>query len=86
MFLFLGGDVAVRSDEVIGIFDIEECSVSKITVEYLNRCQKDGKVSYISSDMPKSFIVAGDKTYISNVSNRTICHRNEKKKENNKKI
>lgn len=77
MYLFLGGDISVKSDEVVGIFDIEECSVSKITAEYLNLCQKSGKIVNVSDDMPKSFTVTEQKTYISNVSNNTICKRNK---------
>lgn len=76
MFLYLGGDVTVRADDVVGIFDIEECSVSKITAEYLNLCQKSGKIVNVSEDMPKSFTVTEQSTYISNVSNITICKRN----------
>lgn len=75
MFLFLGGDVIVPKKDVIGIFDIEECSVSRMTADYLNSCQKKGQVVYISQDMPKSFVVCTEKTYISNVSNDTINRR-----------
>ena len=78
MFLFLGGDISVRSDEVVGVFDIEECSVSRITADYLNACQKNGRVVNVSEDMPKSFIVTENKTYISNVSHSTIVKRNKK--------
>ncbi len=79
MFLFLGGDVTVPEKDVIGVFDIEECSVSRMTADYLNACQKKGRVEYVSLDMPKSFIVCSDKTYISNVSNSTINKRALKK-------
>ena len=75
MFLFLGGDISVRSDDVVGIFDIEECSVSRVTADYLNACQKGGRIVNVSEDMPKSFIVTVDKTYISNVSHSTIVKR-----------
>lgn len=75
MFLFLGGEVSVRADDVIGIFDIEECSVSRTTADYLNVCQKNGRIVNVSEDMPSSFIVTADKTYISNVSHSTIVKR-----------
>ena len=75
MFLFLGGDVSVRSDDVIGVFDIEECSVSRTTADYLNSCQKKSLIVNVSEDIPKSFIVTSDHTYISNVSHSTICKR-----------
>lgn len=77
--MYLGGDITVRSDDVVGIFDIEECSVSRVTAEFLNSCQKKGIIENVSEDMPKSFIVAVDKTYISNVSHSTICRRGKKK-------
>lgn len=75
MFLHLGGDITVRSSEIIGVFDIEACSVSRITVDYLNGCQKNQLIVNISEDMPKSFIVTDSKTYISNVSCQTINRR-----------
>ena len=75
MFLFLGGEYTVKNSDIIGIFDIEECSVSRTTAEFLNSCQKKKKIVYVSQDMPKSFIVCVDKTYISNVSNSTINKR-----------
>lgn len=75
MYLFLGGDVTVRSDDVIGIFDIEECSISRTTADFLNMCQKRSQIVNISEDMPKSFILTSDKTYISNVSHNTIRKR-----------
>lgn len=78
MFLHLGGEFTVKSSDVIGVFDIEACSVSKITVDYLNGCQKNKQIVNISEDMPKSFIVTDKTTYISNVSNQTICRRTKK--------
>lgn len=76
MFLYLGGDVTVKDDDVVGIFDIEECSVSRVTAEFLNFCQKKGIVGYVSrEEMPKSFTVTTNKLYISNVSHNTIIRR-----------
>lgn len=74
-FLFLGGEVTVRADDVIGIFDIEECSVSRTTVDFLNSSARRLQIVNISDDMPKSFIITSDKTYISNVSHNTIRKR-----------
>ena len=78
MFLHLGGSVTVRADEVVGIFDIEACSVSRVTADFLNSSQKKGIVEYVSNDMPKSFIITDDKMYISNVSHSTITRRVKK--------
>lgn len=78
MFLFIGGDKTIRSQKLIGIFNIEECSVSRITADYLACCQKTGKISEVSFDLPKSFVVTDNKTYLSNVSNDTIRKRVQK--------
>lgn len=75
MYLFLGGDVTVRADDVIGIFDIEECSVSRITADFLNSSQKKQQIVNVSQDIPKSFVVCSEKVYISNVSHNTIRKR-----------
>lgn len=75
MFLFLGGNVTVRDNDVIGIFDIEECSVSRTTADFLNASQKRSQIVDVSQDIPKSFVVCSDKVYISNVSHNTIRKR-----------
>ena len=34
MYLHLGADVLIKTSQIIGIFDLENTSVSKITREY----------------------------------------------------
>ena len=75
MYIHLGSDVAVLSDDMIGIFDIERTSVEKSVNEYLSRCQKNGSIYYVSLDMPKSFVVCTDCVYISNVGAATLKQR-----------
>ena len=77
MFLFLGSDVSVPVDDIVGIFDIEKVTVEKYMNNYLSYCQKQGKIYYVSLDMPKSIIVCTDMVYISNVSCLTLRHRAE---------
>lgn len=78
MFLFLGGNVTVDDRSVIGIFNIEECTVSGITNEHLRVRQRQEKIVNVSEDLPKSLVVCEDKSYISNVSNLTINKRARK--------
>ena len=40
MYLHLGQDIVVRSSDIIGIFDIENTSVSKSAKEYLGEQEK----------------------------------------------
>ncbi|MBO6231876.1 MAG: DUF370 domain-containing protein [Ruminiclostridium sp.] len=75
MYLHLGSDISVHIDDIIGIFDIEKVTVQKYMNDYLSYCQKNGKIYYVSLDMPKSIIVCSDIVYISNVSCLTLRKR-----------
>lgn len=77
MYLHLGSDVSVNVNEIVGIFDIEKVTVQSYMNEYLSYCQKNGKIYYVSLDMPKSIIVCTDTVYISNVSCLTLRKRFE---------
>ena len=75
MYLHLGSDISVNVNEIIGIFDIEKVTVQSYMNEYLSYCQKNGKIYYVSLDMPKSIIVCKETVYISNVSCLTLKKR-----------
>ncbi|MBQ6172294.1 MAG: DUF370 domain-containing protein [Clostridia bacterium] len=75
MYLHLGNDISVPVNEIVGIFDIEKVTVQKYMNDYLSFCQKNGKIYYVSLDMPKSIIVCSDTVYISNVSCLTLRRR-----------
>ena len=59
MYLNIGNDMAVRSNSIIGIFDMDNTSTSKRTRAFLEKAQKDGLV-VPCDDLPKSFIVTAE--------------------------
>ena len=75
MYLHIGNDFVVLYRDLIGIFDIENTSVSKTTQKFLYAAEKAGKVRYVSMDIPKSFIVTNDTIYISPISASTLKKR-----------
>ncbi len=75
MYIHIGGDVTLPSDKIIGIFDIEKTSVNKEVNDYLKKLQKQGRIYYVSYEMPKSFVVTDNMVYITNVSAFTIKKR-----------
>lgn len=79
MYLHLGGDVAVRTDEIIGIFDMDNTTVSAKTRLFLKNVQKNGEISDVTDDLPKSFIVTEAlgkcRVYISSLASRTLLKR-----------
>ena len=84
MFLHVGNNKNIRKSSVIGIFDMENTTVMKSTVDYLNKAEKDGSVNNVAPfELPKSFVVTntkkGKKIHISPVSVGTILKRTESK-------
>lgn len=81
MFLHLGENVVVPIKDVIGIFDIETSTYSSDTVQFLRMAEEDGFVERITSEKPKSFIVAEvnkkSKIFLSPISSSTLGKRTE---------
>ena len=62
MYLHIGNGVSIKDDSIIGIFDLDTATVSKITKKFINESEKRGEVEYTDYDLPRSFIVCGDRT------------------------
>ena len=79
MYLHLGQNTVVRTASVVGIFDIENTSVSKDTRDFLSKISKNCEVVYVNQEMPKSFVVCKkngkNKVYISPISVATLKKR-----------
>ena len=80
MYLHLGNNIMLPTNEIIGIFDLENTSISKRTRDFLAKAEKEGKVVTISYDLPRSFVIAGKnrddiKVYISQISSSTLLKR-----------
>lgn len=81
MYLHLGQDYVVHTRQIIGIFDIDTCTVAKRTRDYLRHAQKEGAVVALSDELPKSFVVTDFPTetvYISPISSKTLKKRCER--------
>ncbi len=88
MFIHIGHDTVIIDKEIIGIFDMENTTVMKKTVDFLNSAEKKKQVKNVAPyELPKSFIVCkepeGNVIYISPVSVGTILKRIEAAKKAN---
>ncbi len=80
MYIHLGEKTVINDREIIGIFDIENTTVSKITRDYLSKNEKKKNVYYVSADLPRSFIVCeGRRIFVSHLSPGTVAKRSEAK-------
>ena len=79
MYIHLGQETVVKENEIIGIFDMDTATVSKSTRDFLSRAEKEGEVINVSFELPKSFILCGNKkrkkVYISQISSATLFKR-----------
>ena len=79
MYLHLGNDVTVNLKSVVGIFDMDNTTVSYQTRDFLSKAQKDENVVDVTEDLPKSFIITEENgkvsVYISSLASRTLLKR-----------
>ncbi len=81
MFLHLGQETTVKTENIVGIYDLDTSTVSKWTREYLNLAEKEGRVVTVSYELPKSFVIYKEKNdeketvFISPLSSQTLLRR-----------
>ncbi len=81
MYLHIGKEKIIKTDEIVGIFDLDTATISKSTRKYLTLAEKKGDVVNVTSELPKTFIVCNEKgkrrVYISQISSATLNKRSE---------
>lgn len=81
MYLHLGQDTVITTESIVAMFDIDACTVSKKTRDFLANAEKNGKVVNVSYELPKSFVVCEKKgktvVYITQLSTKTLLLRTE---------
>ena len=86
MYLHLGQETVVRERDSIGIFDLDNTTVSRHTRKTLIEAEKAGRVINVTDDLPKSFGITtppGKKTgedmvYLCQLSTGTLKKRSKK--------
>lgn len=77
--MHLGQDTVIETESIVAMFDIDACTLSKKTRDYLTTAQKSGQVINVSFELPRSFIVCRkngkDRVYISQLSTKTLSRR-----------
>lgn len=80
MYLHIGQDRLIKTDDIIGIFDLDSSTVSVRTRDFLRRRQLAGSIVAVGQELPKSFILCRDKkgndtVYLSQISPGTLLKR-----------
>ena len=87
MYLPIGNDQMIPSRRIIGIFDLEITSQSRITADFLRRAQDEGVIIDVCEDIPKAFLVCDHPyhrqiVYLSQLNSRTLLGRAEEQEKN----
>jgi hypothetical protein len=57
MFLHVGNNKNIRLCNVVGIFDMDNATLSAVTRKYLSGMQKENLVESAIEEIPKSFVL-----------------------------
>lgn len=79
-YLHIGQNVMLEDRRIIGIFDLDNTTESKITRTFLNQAEEEGVVLTAVEDIPKSFVVCDHPyhrqiVYISQLNSSTLARR-----------
>ena len=81
MYLRVEENIVVNTKDIIGIFDMDNTTVSRLGRNFLAESQKNGLIinSTDLDDLPKSFVVVKEKdetkVFISSVSSKVLAKR-----------
>jgi len=78
MYLSIGNDMAVRDRSVIGIFDLDNTTITARGREFLEKAEQEGQV-VPCDDLPKSYILTAEygmnRVYLTSLNTATLEKR-----------
>ena len=79
IYLHIGNNYSVDVREIVGIFDMDNTTVTSCTKKLLDKAEKEKTLFYATDDLPKSFIITEkngrERIYISRLSAGTLKKR-----------
>lgn len=79
MYLHLGQNTVIDMEQILGVFDIDNSTISKHTKKFLTKAQQENRVVNVSMELPKSFILCKEDgreiVYLSQISPATLLRR-----------
>ena len=77
MYLNLGQSV-IPTENIVGIFDLDNASWAFKTREFLERAEREGRAVWLTGDLPRSFVLCQDgRVYITQLSAGVLKGRAE---------
>ena len=77
-YLHIGGEIDLRSEEIVCVCDMDNATSSYITRAALRMAEEEGRVFNAAEDLPRSFILCADGSiYLSGLSSGALLRRSE---------
>lgn len=57
MYVSIGSDFSVRARSILGIFDLDNTSISRHTRNFLAEAERQGEIIDVSGKLPKSYVI-----------------------------
>ncbi len=75
MYVHIGGDVSIPAPWIIGIFDLDRLAPAGVTAEFMKQVEEEGRLDWMTGELPRSMIVTVDRVFLSPVSTATLRSR-----------
>ncbi len=77
IYLHIGNNYSVDIRDIIGIFDMDNTTVTNTTKKLLDKAEREKRLFLATYELPKTFIITSNKIYISQLSANTLKKRIE---------
>ena len=81
MYIHIGNSMTVRDSSILGIFDLDNTTISKHTRAFLQASEDAGAVISATEDLPRTFVLTEEfgmeRVYLTQLSAATIERRSK---------
>ena len=86
MYLHIGNNKNIEKKDIVGIFNMDDTTVSQITKAFFKKAEREGALQLVAEELPKSFLLVQKKKnvlkkdeemriYLSQLSSVTLMQR-----------
>ena len=80
MYIHIGSGEVVKKSAVIGVFDMDTATIARQTKIFLRERENKGELTYVTHDIPRSFILCDDKVVICDLNTSTVKNRSKRER------
>ncbi len=77
IYLHIGNNYSVDVREIIGIFDMDNTTVTSCTKKLLDKAEREKRLFLATYELPKTYIITKKRVYLSQLAASTLKKRLE---------